>query len=82
MGIEGINKNYTFTNYIVGDFNRKAVLSSKSITCDNFINPLFICASVGLGKTHLLFDIGNECNKKFPFKLAKYISAEDFSGEI
>ena len=79
---EGINKNYTFTNFIVGDFNEKAVLSSKSITSNNFINPLFICASVGLGKTHLLHAIGNEYNKKFPFKKVKYISADDFSREI
>lgn len=82
IGAEGINKNYTFLNFIVGDFNRKAVLSSKSITSNNFINPLFICASVGLGKTHLLHAIGNEYNKKFPFKLIKYISADDFSREI
>ena len=79
---EGINKNYTFANFIIGDFNKKAVLSSKSVTSNNFINPLFICASVGLGKTHLLYAIGNEYNKKFPFKMVKYISADDFSREI
>ena len=80
--VEGINKNYTFANFIIGDFNKKAVLSSKSVTSNNFINPLFICASVGLGKTHLLYAIGNEYNKKFPFKKVKYISADDFSREI
>ena len=82
VGIEGVNKNYTFANFIVGDFNKKAVLSSKSIVSNNFINPLFICANVGLGKTHLLHAIGNEYNKKFPFKFIKYISADDFSREI
>ena len=79
---EGVNKNYTFANFIVGDFNKKAVLSSKSIVSNDFINPLFICASVGLGKTHLLHAIGNEYSKKFPFKFVKYVSADDFSREI
>lgn len=78
----GVNKSYTFDNFIIGEFNKEAVIASKSIATDSFINPLFICANVGLGKTHLLHAIGNLFNQTFPHKSIKYISSDDFSREI
>lgn len=79
---EGLNQNFTFDNFIVGDFNRQSYLAAKSITSDLFINPLFICGGVGLGKTHLLHAIGNEFTKVYPNKSVKYVSSDDFSREV
>lgn len=80
--VVGLNKDYTFENLVIGDFNNAAYLAGKSIVSENFINPLFISANVGLGKTHFLHAIGNEFRKAFPNKSIKYISADDFSRQV
>lgn len=80
--VVGINKDYTFESLVQGTFNNAAISAGKAITTDHFISPLFISASVGLGKTHLLHAIGNEFIKIFPNKNVKYISSDDFSREI
>ena len=79
---EGLNKNFTFDNYFISEFNNSAYLAAKSISSDFFINPLFICGGVGLGKTHLLHAIGNEFIKAYSNKSVKYVSSDDFSREI
>lgn len=78
----GLNPNYTFDNLTQGYFNKSVCLAGKNICNENFINPLFICGSVGLGKTHILHAIGNEFVKSFPQKLVKYVSSDDLSREI
>lgn len=78
----GINKDYTFDNLVIGSFNNAAYLAGRSITTDHFINPLFISANVGLGKTHMLHAIGNEFIKAFPNKFVKYVSSDDFSRQV
>lgn len=78
----GLNKDYTFDNLVVGSFNNAAYLAGKSIITDHFINPLFISANVGLGKTHILHAIGNEFIKAFPNKFVKYVSSDDFSRQV
>lgn len=80
--VVGVNKEYTFDSLVVGQFNQSACLAGKQITTDHFISPLFISASVGLGKTHLLHAIGNEFIKAYPDKSVKYISSDDFSRQI
>lgn len=80
--VVGVNKEYTFDNLVVGPFNNSAYLAGKQVTTDHFISPLFISASVGLGKTHLLHAIGNEFTKVYPDKSVKYISSDDFSRQI
>ncbi|MCQ2956379.1 MAG: chromosomal replication initiator protein DnaA [Mycoplasmoidaceae bacterium] len=80
--VVGVNKEYTFDNLVIGQFNNSACLAGKQIVTDHFISPLFISANVGLGKTHLLHAIGNEFVKVYPDKSVKYISSDDFSRQI
>lgn len=80
--VVGVNKEYTFDNLVIGQFNNSACLAGKQVTTDHFISPLFISANVGLGKTHLLHAIGNEFIKVYPDKSVKYISSDDFSRQV
>ena len=58
-----LNPSYTFENFVVGDSNQFAFLSAKAVSEQpgKIYNPLFICGSTGLGKTHLLQSVGNFC---------------------
>lgn len=56
-----VDKNQTFDNFIVGDFNKLAARAAK-MAAENpgkKWNPLFLHSHSGLGKTHLLHAIGN-----------------------
>jgi chromosomal replication initiator protein len=58
-----LDPRYTFESYVEGSSNRVALAAAKTIaeagTGAVRFNPLFIYASVGLGKTHLLQAIAN-----------------------
>lgn len=56
-----LNKNLTFDNFIVGDFNKMTARAAKIVAEKPGLrfNPLFIHSHSGLGKTHLLHAIGN-----------------------
>ena len=56
-----LNSNLNFANFIEGKSNDIALSYSKKV-CEHLsrYNPLYICAGVGLGKTHLLNAIGLE----------------------
>lgn len=56
-----LNKNLTFDNFVVGEFNREASQACLLIASKpgKMFNPLFIHSASGLGKTHLLHAIGN-----------------------
>ena len=53
----------TFENYVLAPFNRFAFAAAKDFCQDAHaaFNPLFIEGPPGLGKTHLLHAIGNDC---------------------
>ncbi|WP_029512768.1 chromosomal replication initiator protein DnaA [Mycoplasmopsis iners] len=62
-GIE-VKKNFSFENYVEGDFNKYAIVLAKRIaTGDTEYVPAFIYGKSGLGKTHLLHAIANEAKK-------------------
>ncbi|ADE19876.1 chromosomal replication initiator protein DnaA [Mycoplasma crocodyli MP145] len=76
-----IDKDFTFDSYVVSDFNAEAIEACKSlITNEKKLSPIFIQASSGLGKTHLLHAIGNEFIKLG--KTAVHINPNTFTREI
>ena len=79
-----LDKNLTFNNFIVGDFNREASQAALYVATNpgkTFAQPLFIHSNSGLGKTHLLQAIGNHIAEEKPFWKILYIETEDFVDE-
>lgn len=79
---------YTFDNFVVGDSNRLAFTTAKTVAenpgiNDGFLtlNPLFIYGGVGLGKTHLLHSIGNYIIENNPSLNVVYIPTERLTNE-
>ena len=73
---------YSFASFIEGPSNRVAFAASRAVaeqapSAVRF-NPLFLHASVGLGKTHLLQAIALEALKRNPQSRVVYLTAEYF----
>ncbi len=81
---QGLNKRYTFENFIVGSGNELAYAACQAITQKpgEKYNPLFLYGGVGIGKTHLMQAVGNEILKKNPSAHIVYISTEQFVQEF
>lgn len=78
---DGLQKNYSFENFVVGKSNELAYKACYEISANpGLYSPLFIYGGVGLGKTHLLHALGNRA-KSFGYKVL-YRQANDFSEEI
>ena len=76
----GLNKDYTFENFIVGGSNELAYFVSQNVA-DNpgkRYNPLYFYGDSGLGKTHLMQAIGNAIEEKHPEMTVLYITIENF----
>jgi chromosomal replication initiator protein len=73
---------YTFESFIEGASNRVAFAAARAVAehASNAVrfNPLFLHASVGLGKTHLLQAIAAESLKRRPQSRVVYLTAEYF----
>ncbi len=77
-----LNPRYTFSSFVVGNSNRLAHAASLAVA-DNpaqAYNPLFLYGGVGLGKTHLLHAIGNQCIENGSMVL--YVTSEDFTNDL
>jgi chromosomal replication initiator protein len=77
-----MNTRYTFDNFVVGASNRLAHAASMAVAerPAAAYNPLFLYGGVGLGKTHLLYAIGNACEKRDLQVL--YVSSEEFTNDL
>ena len=77
-----LDARYTFASFIEGTSNRVAYAAARTVAEAGpgsvRFNPLFIHASVGLGKTHLLQAIAAEALKKSPRSRVVYLTAEYF----
>ncbi len=85
-GFEGspLDPRYTLESYVVGASNRIAHAGAQQVAetvqagSTSAINPLFIHAAVGLGKTHLLHAIAWEVQRRSPAAQVLYLTAERF----
>ena len=79
------NKDYVFSNFIVGKSNELAYSASwpsvKKKKSSLVLILLFIHGPSGLGKTHLLNSIGQNTLKLRPDAKILYLSAERFLNE-
>jgi chromosomal replication initiator protein len=72
---------YTFESFVEGPSNRVAFAAARAVAEQSVnarFNPLFLHATVGLGKTHLLQAIAAESLKRFPQARVVYLTAEYF----
>ena len=79
----GLNPNYVFDNFYVGQSNRicHATAYAASQDLGGEYNPLFIYGGVGLGKTHLLHAIGNLVQEENSKRKVLYVTSETFMNE-
>lgn len=75
-----IGSDFTFENFVLGASNRYAHAAAMTVSENpsNFINPLLIYGSSGVGKTHLMFAIKNRLKKLYPHLKIEYIRCEEF----
>ena len=71
---------YTFDNFVVGGSNQFACAAARAVADEpgTKINPLFIYGGSGLGKTHLLFAIGNYVAEHHPELNTIYVTTYKF----
>ena len=77
-----LDPRYTFANFVEGSANRVAHAAARTVAESGTgavrFNPLFIHASVGLGKTHLLQAVAAEAMQRNPRARVVYLTAEYF----
>ena len=76
---------FTFDRFIVGNSNKFAYAAAKAVAAHpggQDYNPLFIYGNSGLGKTHLLFAIGQSIHEHFPKKRIAYVKGDDFTNRM
>ncbi|MEE3333534.1 MAG: chromosomal replication initiator protein DnaA [Ruminococcus sp.] len=75
---------YTFDTFIVGNSNKFAHAACLAVAQNpsKAYNPLFLYGNSGLGKTHLLYAIGNEIKKNDSTKTICYVKGDDFTNEL
>jgi len=74
-----LDARYTFQSFVEGPSNRVALAAAKSVAeSTSRFNPLFLHATVGLGKTHLLQAIAAESLAQNPKSRVVYLTAEYF----
>jgi chromosomal replication initiator protein len=81
----GFPSRYTFDDFVPGPSNKFAHAAAMAVAeapPSRAYNPLFIYGGVGLGKTHLLFAIGNHMRRLAPRTRVRYVTSESFMTEF
>lgn len=77
-----LDPRYTFSSFVEGPSNRVAFAAARAVAESQSsavrFNPLFLHATVGLGKTHLLQAIAAESLRQNPRSRVVYLTAEYF----
>jgi chromosomal replication initiator protein len=76
---------YMFESFVPGPSNRFAYAAAMAVAeapPSKAYNPLFIYGGVGLGKTHLLYAIGNHMARMGSDLRCKYVTSEAFITEF
>ncbi|MCX7306124.1 MAG: chromosomal replication initiator protein DnaA [Hyphomicrobiales bacterium] len=74
-----LDQRYTFQSFVEGPSNRVALAAARAVAESmSRFNPLFLHATVGLGKTHLLQAIAAESLRHNPKSRVVYLTAEYF----
>ena len=78
-----LNKYYTFETFVAGKSNRFAYAACMNAAkgFERLNNPIYIHGDVGLGKTHLMYAVGNYIRINFPKKNVLCITGELFLKE-
>jgi chromosomal replication initiator protein len=82
--VSNINKDYTFSNFVVGTGTDLAFAAATAVgnSPGDHFNPLFIHGGVGLGKTHLMHAVGNAIAANDTTKNICYVTAENFMNDL
>ncbi len=80
----GLNGNYTFDRFVIGEGNRAAHGAALAVAeaPSEAYNPLFLHGPPGLGKTHLLVAIANYLASCAAGLQVRYTTAESFTNEF
>jgi chromosomal replication initiator protein len=76
---------YTFDAFVPGSSNKFAHAAAMAVAeapPSKVYNPLFIYGGVGLGKTHLLFAIGQHMTRMNARTRVRYVTSESFMTEF
>lgn len=78
-----LNTKYSFDSFVQLDSNRMAYSFAYSVSeyPGKSYNPLYIYSDVGLGKTHLLYAIGNRISENISNMRVVYLTTSDFMNE-
>lgn len=84
FGSHSLKNRYTFDTFVIGSSNRFAHAACLAVAerPAHSYNPLFIYGGVGLGKTHLMYAIGNYVSQHHPHLRILYLSSERFINEF
>ena len=79
-----LNRAYTFDNFVEGKSHQLARAASMQVAANpgKAYNPLFIYGGVGLGKTHLMYAVGNAILDSRPGARVIYLHSERFVADM
>ena len=73
---------YSFKDFVVGESNRLAVAAAHDVCRANGdVQTLFVNASAGLGKTHLVQAVGQDISEHPQERKVDYLTAEEFTAK-